>query len=298
MAMNIAVYSSNCRQPAIPWCRIQRNPLYPSNNVTFMYTRLIYFTTLRRPTVQGVNLFIGGIWIVCTQFNSNIWMTTRCEFGLLWLHKCKEHFVIESLCFGLTESPRDMLLLPATDFMLHLAYMSIIYVQCTHPEINQFPDMISASHKTCRQFCLAAANGASTGSHRPCTSWLCHLAVASSPPRILVSVHQYFSGLLHRYLDEVKWWRHQMELFSASLAFVGWIHRWLVNSPHKGQWRGGWMLPLNCTLINDWVNNREAVDLRRNRAHYDVIVMILTNIDKITDTKPHANHRHDYWEIL
>ena len=33
--------------------------------------------------------------------------------------------------------------------------------------------------------------------------------------------------------------------------------------------------PLHLRLINVWVNNREAGDLRRNRAHYDVIVMVL-----------------------
>ena len=33
----------------------------------------------------------------------------------------------------------------------------------------------------------------------------------------------------------LSWWRHQMEVFSASLAFVRRIHRWPVNSPHKGQ---------------------------------------------------------------
>ena len=30
---------------------------------------------------------------------------------------------------------------------------------------------------------------------------------------------------------------------------------------------------LICAWINGWVNNRESGDLRRNRAHYDVIVM-------------------------
>ena len=30
---------------------------------------------------------------------------------------------------------------------------------------------------------------------------------------------------------------------------------------------------LICVWINGWVNNREAGDLRRNQAHYDVIVM-------------------------
>ena len=38
------------------------------------------------------------------------------------------------------------------------------------------------------------------------------------------------------------WWRHQMEIFSALLAFcMRGIHRSPVNSPHKGQWRGAQM---------------------------------------------------------
>ena len=46
-----------------------------------------------------------------------------------------------------------------------------------------------------------------------------------------------------------------------------------VNSPHKGQWREALMFSSICTRINDWVNNGEAGDLRRYRAHYDVTVM-------------------------
>ena len=38
-------------------------------------------------------------------------------------------------------------------------------------------------------------------------------------------------------------------------------------------WRGALMFSLICVWINGWVNNREAVDLRRYRGHYDVIVM-------------------------
>ena len=70
------------------------------------------------------------------------------------------------------------------------------------------------------------------------------------------------------------WWRHQMETFSALLAICTGVHRSPVNSPHKGQWRGALMFSLICVWINDWVNNREAGDLRRYRAHYDVIVML------------------------
>ena len=51
------------------------------------------------------------------------------------------------------------------------------------------------------------------------------------------------------------------------------IYRWTVNSPQKGQWRGALMFSLICAWMNDWVNNREAGDLRRHRAQYDVTVM-------------------------
>ena len=50
-------------------------------------------------------------------------------------------------------------------------------------------------------------------------------------------------------------------------------HRFPVNSLHKGQLRGALMFSLICVWINGWVNNREAGDLRRHCAHYDVIVM-------------------------
>ena len=66
-----------------------------------------------------------------------------------------------------------------------------------------------------------------------------------------------------------------METFSALLALVRGIHRPLVNSPRKGQWRGSSMFSLICASINGWVNNRDAGDLRCNWAHYDVIVVII-----------------------
>ena len=66
------------------------------------------------------------------------------------------------------------------------------------------------------------------------------------------------------------WWRHQMEAFAALLA----IFAIPVNSPHKDQWRGALLRSLICVWINGCVNNREAGDLRRYRAQYDVTVMI------------------------
>ena len=69
--------------------------------------------------------------------------------------------------------------------------------------------------------------------------------------------------------DDVIKWKH----FPRNWPFVRGIHRSPVNSTHKGQWRGALMFSLICFWINDWVNNREAGDLRRYRLHYDVIVM-------------------------
>ena len=79
------------------------------------------------------------------------------------------------------------------------------------------------------------------------------------------------------FLFTLPWWRHQMETFSASLAICAGNSPVPVNSPHKGQWRGALIFSLICVWINDWVNNREAGDLRRYRGHYDVIVMTYTN---------------------
>ena len=72
-----------------------------------------------------------------------------------------------------------------------------------------------------------------------------------------------------RWHDDVIKWKH-VPLYRP---FVRGIHRLPVNSPYKGQRRGALMFTLICAWINGWVNNREAGDLRRHRAHYDVTVM-------------------------
>ena len=78
---------------------------------------------------------------------------------------------------------------------------------------------------------------------------------------------------LHYVSTTFPWWRHQMETFSALLALCAGNSLVPVNSPHKGQWREALMFSSIYAWINDWVNNREAGDLRRYRGHYDVIVM-------------------------
>ena len=75
-----------------------------------------------------------------------------------------------------------------------------------------------------------------------------------------------FEALWH---DDVIKWKH----FPRHWPFVRGIHRSPVNSPHKGEWRRALMFSLICAWINGTVNNREARDLRRYRAHNDVTVM-------------------------
>ena len=84
-----------------------------------------------------------------------------------------------------------------------------------------------------------------------------------------MSVHAPFIRSSPQINDDVIKWKH----FPRYWPFVGGSHRSPVNSPHKGQWRGALMFSLICTRINGWVNTGEAGDLRRHRAHYDVIVI-------------------------
>ena len=78
--------------------------------------------------------------------------------------------------------------------------------------------------------------------------------------------------------DVIKW-----KYFPHYCPFVRGIHRSPVNSPHKGQWCRALMFSLICTWINGWVNNGEAGDSRRHRAHYDVTVMLQGMLVKHTN---------------
>ena len=104
------------------------------------------------------------------------------------------------------------------------------------------------------------------GFETPCRSY----DVTVIPRFALPPVYEF---ILHIHVLRVSWWRHQMETFSALLAICAENSPVPVNSPHKGQWRGALMFSLICVWINSWVNDSEAGDLRRYRAHYDVTVM-------------------------
>ena len=77
-------------------------------------------------------------------------------------------------------------------------------------------------------------------------------------------------------LSTCTWWRHQMETFSALLAIYLCVEftglRWILLRKASDAELFFDLFSLIC-WINGWVNNGEAGDLRRHRAHYDAIVM-------------------------
>ena len=98
----------------------------------------------------------------------------------------------------------------------------------------------------------------------------------------------------------IKWWRHQMETFSAVPLWGEFTRqRWIPRT----KWRGALVFSLICAWINGWANNREAGDLRRHRAHYDVIVMdyseVWTKLPPLQTTFSNAfSWINDYFCIL
>ena len=96
-----------------------------------------------------------------------------------------------------------------------------------------------------------------------------HWPINSPAIQLVIPVAEIF-GTTFTYDDVIK-----RKHFPRYWPFERGIHRWPVNSPRKGQWRGALVFSLICAWINGWVNNREAGDLRRHRAHYDVTVMRL-----------------------
>ena len=93
-----------------------------------------------------------------------------------------------------------------------------------------------------------------------------HCRYSTIKAGVFRSDNQHYWSIYH---DDVIKWKH----FPGNWPFVRGIHRSPVNFPHKGQWRGALMFSSIYARINDWVNNREAGDLRRQHGHYDVIAM-------------------------
>ena len=120
--------------------------------------------------------------------------------------------------------------------------------------VTLWPDMVILFHDD--DEAKRAFTGFQSCAHKPFVKWV--------PCSI-----NYINPSTNRYHDDVNIWKH----FPRYWPFVRGIHRSPVNSQHKGQWRGALMFSLIGAWTDSWANNGDAGDLRRCRAHYDVIVM-------------------------
>ena len=69
------------------------------------------------------------------------------------------------------------------------------------------------------------------------------------------------------------WWRHQMETFFALLAICAGNSTITSEFPARPVTRS-FDIFFDLSLNKQWVNNREAGDLRHHCTHYDVTVRI------------------------
>ena len=99
--------------------------------------------------------------------------------------------------------------------------------------------------------------------------------------------------------DDVIKWKH----FPRYWPFVRGIHRSPGEFPAQRPVTRSFDFSLISTRINDWLNNGEAGDLRRYRAHYDVTVVGLSQISEqqcgesmLKLVISSGNWRHQTWD--
>ena len=121
-----------------------------------------------------------------------------------------------------------------------------------------------------------------------CLVWAVSIVHSATLIYIALGTGSFYPHVYHSH-DDVMKWKH----FPRHWPFVRGIPQSPVNSPQKGQWSGVLMFSLICAWINGWVNQREAGDLRRHRAHYDV-----TNGQHFANDIPNDNHLKENYFVL
>ena len=99
--------------------------------------------------------------------------------------------------------------------------------------------------------------------------------------------HPFAGSVLTKSHDDVIKWKH----FPCYWPLVRGIHRSLVNSPHKGEWRGALMLSLICALNKRLSKQWWGWWFETHRTHYDVTVIhVLFLLWKTTSLdRPHIS---------
>ena len=79
--------------------------------------------------------------------------------------------------------------------------------------------------------------------------WMGPLGTGISETMVEITDWRGFSQRSENCYTFGSWWRHQMEIFSALLAFCA------GNSPHKGKWRGALVFSL-IRALNKWLSKQ------------------------------------------
>ena len=91
-------------------------------------------------------------------------------------------------------------------------------------------------------------------------------------------------GLINRVSSGFSWRLCMRFMMTSSTGNIFCVtgHLWGESTgdrwPHKGQWRMALMFSFICAWSIGWANNRDAGDLRRRRAHYDITLTIASNL--------------------
>ena len=91
-------------------------------------------------------------------------------------------------------------------------------------------------------------------------------------PVLNLGIHKIVPVLIkypEGYHDDAIKWKH----FPCHWTIVRGIHQSPVNSPQKVQWYAASMFSWVCAWTNGWLINRDAGDLNRHHAHYDVTII-------------------------
>ena len=169
-----------------------------------------------------------------------------------------------------------MLKLNRDPSLFDIQYMSWKYIQIIVK--SAFAGSVSVS-KTSLQMGLLCFNGFATN------SWYTKIILGGE----ILGPCVFYSCVK---ICMVTSWKHVLRHWACLRG----IHRSPVDSTHNGQWRRAFMFFI-CAWTNGWANNRDAGDLKRHRAHYDVTIMETEQGPILSDAVLQASDRFppDAW---
>ena len=90
------------------------------------------------------------------------------------------------------------------------------------------------------------------------------------------------------------WWRHQMETFAVLLPLCAGNSSVTGEFPSQRPVTRSFDVFFDLRMKSGWANNRDAGDLRRHHAHYDVTVMELDEVSASVMRSRHLIHNTNY----